>query len=103
MPTKRELIPADGPADGFQWSDVRWTRIGAFVGGVVCSTLYFRIDPFQYLPGWAGLSLTSVPIGLMFYGLTEQSWQACLKFTIGIGMGTGLPVFLGSLGLDFLP
>jgi len=103
MPTKRELVPVDSPSDGFQWSDVRWHRIGAFVGGVVCSMLYFRIDPFQSFPEWTGLSLASVPIGLVFYGLSEQSWQTSLKFTIGIVVGTGLPVFLGSLGLDFLP
>jgi len=103
MPTKRELIGRDGPSDGFQWSDVRWHRIGAFAGGVVCSLLYFRIDPFQYLPGWAGISLAAVPIGLLFYGLTEQSWQTALKFTVGVAVGTGLSPFLGSLGLDFLP
>jgi len=103
MPTKRELIGRDGPSDGFQWSDVRWHRIGAFAGGVVCSLLYFRIDPFQYLPGWAGISLAAVPIGLLFYGLTEQSWQTALKFTVGVAVGTGLPPFVGSLDLAFLP
>jgi len=68
---------------------------------VVC--FYFRIDLFQYLPGWAAISLASIPIGLLFYGLTEQSWQTALKFTVGVPVGTGLPVVLGSLDLAFLP
>ena len=103
MPTKRELIGGGGPSDGFQWSDVRWHRIGAFVGGIVCCSLYFRLDPFQFFAGWIAISLASIPIGLVFYGCTEQSWQSALKFTVAVGVGTGLSPFLASLNFAFLP
>lgn len=103
MPTKRELLGADGPPNSLQWSEVRWDRIAAFFGGVGCYILYFSIDLFRYLPEWIAISLAAIPPGLVFHGVTTQPWQTTVKLFVGVGLGIGFPTLLDSAGIHFLP
>lgn len=102
MPSKRELIGSGPPFDGLHWSEFQWNRVLAFFSGIGATVLYLMVGPFQYLPGWAAAALSSVPIGLLLYGFSEQSWRTTLGITVGTGIGLGLGTGLNSLGICVL-
>ena len=102
MPSKRTLVGVGPPSDGSRWSEFHWVRIVAFFSGLGVTGLYLWLDPFQQLPGWTAAALSSVPVGLLLYGVTEQSWRTTLKITAGTGIGLGLGASLDTVGISLL-
>lgn len=99
MPSKRDLLGDDTPFDGLDWSEFRWNRILAFFGGISTLVFYLWIDLYQYLPDWVAAILVSIPVGLLYFGVTEQSWQTSIKISIGAGVGIALSTHLDSIGI----
>lgn len=94
MPSKREILGKNSPSDGPNRSGFQWDRILAFVSGVGITVLYFWMNPFHNLPGWTAAALASIPVGLLLYSISTQSWQTCAKITIGTAIGIGLGTYL---------
>jgi hypothetical protein len=103
MPTKRDLIGTSAPFDGLHWAEFQWSRIFAFFSGLSLIILYFWMNPFQHLPEWTTTSLASIPVGLIIYGVTEQSWRTAVRISVGVGIGSGLAIYLNSAGVHLLP
>lgn len=93
MPSKRDLLEMNTPSDGPNWSEFQWNRILAFIGGVGITVLYLWMNPFQYLPDWTAAAIGSIPVGLLLYSLTTQSWKTCAQITIGTAIGLGLGTY----------
>ena len=87
MPSRRELIGNETPFDGLHCAEFQWKRLAAFVLGV---GFLVWIRPPRYLPDRVAASLVAIPIGLLFYGVSDQSWRASLRVTIGVGIGLAL-------------
>ncbi|KTG11345.1 hypothetical protein AUR66_20060 [Haloferax profundi] len=102
MRSKRELIGDGPPFDGLHWSEFQWNRILAIFSGIGATVLYFWVDLSMYLPEWTAAALSSVPIGLLLYGFSEQSWRTTSRITVGTGIGLGLGAGLNSLGICVL-
>lgn len=49
MPSKREPLGKNATSDGPNWSEFRWNRISAFIGGVGITVLYLWVNLFRYL------------------------------------------------------
>ena len=94
MPSKRELLGKNPPADGVNWSRFQWKRILAFICGVVTTVLYFREDLFYILPNWAAAAIASIPVGLLLYSITTQSWQTSAKISVGTAIGAGVGIYV---------
>ena len=93
MPSKRTLVGVGPPSDGPRWSEFHWLRVCAFFSGLGVTGLYLCINPFQQLPGWTAAALSSIPVGLLLYSLTTQSWKTCAQITIGTAIGLGLGTY----------
>jgi hypothetical protein len=100
MPSRRTLVGVGPPSDGPRGSEFQWLRVCAFFSGLGVTGLYLWIDPFQQLPGWTAAALSSVPVGLLLYGVTEQSWRTTLKIAAGTGVGLGLGAYLDAVGIS---
>jgi hypothetical protein len=92
MPSNRDLLKMDTPYRRPNWSEFQWDQILAFIGGVIMTVRYLLTDPFQYSPDWTAAALGSVPVGLLFYIFSSQSWQTCAK----IAAGTVIEISLGT-------
>lgn len=90
MPSKQERLGKNTPSDGPNLSEFQYNHIFAFIGGVGITVLYFWMNPFHNLPDWTAAAIASIPVGLVLYSLTTQSWQTCAKITIGTAIGIGL-------------
>ncbi len=90
MPSKRELLGSSSRGDSGQWADVRWKRICAFIGGGIITALYVRVNLFQYLSDWIAAASGALPVGMLLYGGSSQSWRYCAKLTAGIAFGVGV-------------
>jgi hypothetical protein len=94
VPSRRELLGESSRSGGVRWSEFRWKRILAFVGGAAVTALYLWLDPFQYVPDWTAAAAGSVPVGLLLYSLSSQSWQTCARVAVGTAVGMGLATYL---------
>jgi hypothetical protein len=102
MPSRRALVGGGPPSNGPRWSEFQWLRVFAFFSGLGVTGLYLWIDPFQHLPRWAAAALSLIPVGLLLYGVTEQSWRTTLKITVGTGIGLGLGAYFQTVGISLL-
>lgn len=94
MPSKREPLDKNATSDGPNWSEFRWNRISAFIGGVGITVLYLWVNLFRYLPDWTAAAMGSIPVGLLLYSLSSQSWRTCAKIAAGTAIGIGLGTYL---------
>jgi len=97
MPSKRELLDNPPASEGVDWAAIQWTRISAFVAGVVATALYVSmgavLDPL-HVSRWIKVPLSVIPVGLMYYGFTTRTWQETVKMGVGIAVGSLLAVYL---------
>jgi hypothetical protein len=94
MPSKRDLLRKDTPSNGANWSEFQWSRIFAFISGISFTVLYIWMNPFQYIPDWTAAAIGSVPVGLLLYSFSSQSWQSCAKIAAGTAIGICLGTYL---------
>lgn len=97
MPSKRDLIGNGPPSDGLTWAAFQWDRIGAFVIGVAALASYVLLHSLlesNQIPIWAIEMLAAIPLGLLWYGFTRNSWGDILQATIGAVMGGLLAIYV---------
>ena len=102
MPSKRDLIGSKGPTTGLHWTDFRWRRILAFVSGLGITVLYLWIDPFRHVADWVAAGVVPIPIGFIFYGLTDQSWRTAMRIAASVGVGSAIATVLDAAGIHLL-
>jgi hypothetical protein len=94
VPSKRDLLGENTSRSGPNWAEFRWNRILAFALGAGTTVLYFWMAPSRSLPDWTTAALASVPVGLLLYSLTTQSWRRCASVAAGTAIGLGLGAYV---------